>query len=179
MILDPQNLTEVIHAIQMVGKATGREKASTQLTADMSERIHAVTSTVSKIKRTKRPRVLYMTWHDPLWVAGSKILANDLIEKAGGANIAADGMGWRILSLEEVLRRNPAVIIVCSGHSKAGGMLLQWTQSESRLSQVDARKSGKIYEINADLVDRFGPRVVDALEQFARYLHPEVFEEGD
>lgn len=175
LILDPQNLTEVIHAIQMVGKATGSEKESARLTANMSERIHVVTSTVSKIERTKRPSVLYMTWHNPLWVAGRNILANALIDKAGGINIAADGRGWRILSLEQVLRRNPSVIIVCRGHSAAGSVLLQWTRNEPRLSQVDARKFGRIYEIDADLVDRFGPRVVDALEQFAHYLHPEVF----
>jgi iron complex transport system substrate-binding protein len=175
MILDPKNLTEVIHAIQLVGKATGVEKVSARLTADMSERIRAVTGTVSKIETAKRPRVLYMTWHDPVWVAGSNILANDLIKQAGGVNIAADGGGWRILSLEELLRRNPSVIVVCSGHSKTGGLLLQWTKHEPRLNKVDARKFGRIYEIDADLVDRFGPRVVEALEQFAHYLHPEVF----
>jgi iron complex transport system substrate-binding protein len=34
-----------------------------------------------------------------------------------------------------------------------------------------------IHEIDADLVSRSGPRIIDALEEFARFIHPEIFSE--
>jgi iron complex transport system substrate-binding protein len=38
-----------------------------------------------------------------------------------------------------------------------------------------AVKNGKIFKINADIISRPAPRIVDALEQIARALHPEDF----
>jgi iron complex transport system substrate-binding protein len=175
IVLAPKTLTEVIRTIQMVGKATGREKVSARLTADMEERVLAVTNTTSKIERARKPRVLYISWHDPLWVAGSAILANDLIEKAGGVNIAGDIEGWRIISLEKVLARNPDVVIVSSGHGKAMDLSTKWAEAEPRLKEIDARKYNRVYAIDTDLVARFGPRIVDALEHFAGFIHPELF----
>ena len=49
--------------------------------------------------------------------------------------------------------------------------------SEPWLQVTEARKNNRIYQLDADLVNREGPRVVDALEWFAYFIHPEVFDE--
>lgn len=36
-------------------------------------------------------------------------------------------------------------------------------------------REGRIYPINADLISRPGPRIVDGLEALARIIHPELF----
>jgi iron complex transport system substrate-binding protein len=38
-----------------------------------------------------------------------------------------------------------------------------------------AVKNGRVFRVNADLLSRPGPRLVDALEQIARDIHPEKF----
>jgi iron complex transport system substrate-binding protein len=38
-----------------------------------------------------------------------------------------------------------------------------------------AVKNGRVYKINADIISRPGPRLVHALEQIARFLHPDKF----
>jgi len=35
----------------------------------------------------------------------------------------------------------------------------------------------RVYKIDGDLAHRAGPRIVDALEQMAQFIHPELFEE--
>jgi iron complex transport system substrate-binding protein len=37
-------------------------------------------------------------------------------------------------------------------------------------------QQGAVYGIDANWVDRPGPRLVDALEAMARFIHPELFE---
>jgi iron complex transport system substrate-binding protein len=32
-----------------------------------------------------------------------------------------------------------------------------------------------VYEIDSDLIDRPGPRIVQALAQIAKLIHPEIF----
>ncbi|MFH1675019.1 MAG: cobalamin-binding protein [Pseudomonadota bacterium] len=174
VVLAPETLPGVFRTIQMVGTVTGEQQGTARLMADMEARIGVITKTVTKIDSKKKPKVLYVTWHDPLWVAGRGILIHDLIERAGGNNVAVDMKGWRILGLEKVLSRNPSVIIVSSGHGKAQGLPLKWVQGEPRLRNVDARKFGRVYDVDADLAGRFGPRIVDVLEQLAHYFHPEI-----
>jgi iron complex transport system substrate-binding protein len=55
---------------------------------------------------------------------------------------------------------------------------LQFALTEPRLRNTDARLNNRVYAIDVDLVGRAGPRIVDALEQFARFTHPELFKEA-
>jgi ABC-type Fe3+-hydroxamate transport system substrate-binding protein len=43
-------------------------------------------------------------------------------------------------------------------------------------SGIAAVKSHRVYNINPDIVSRPGPRLVDALEQLAKLIHPELFQ---
>ena len=55
---------------------------------------------------------------------------------------------------------------------------LQFAMTEPRLRNTDARQNNRVYAIDIDLAGRAGPRIADALEQFARFIHPELFKES-
>ena len=40
---------------------------------------------------------------------------------------------------------------------------------------VKAMKNGKVYAINADIISRQSPRVVDGVQAMAKDIHPELF----
>jgi len=170
--LAPRNLDEILENIRVVGKITGKEKEAFELVAQMESRIEAVTG---KIKGLERPRVFYITWHDPLWSAGSGTIINELIEEAGGVNIFQDITGHSVVSFETVIMRDPEVIIACTGHGEAKGKPFEWAKEEPRLGVTEACKNDRVYQIDADLANRHGPRMLDALEEFAHFIHPEVF----
>lgn len=170
--LNPKNIDDVISSITMVGKITGKDEEATKLTEEMEERIEAVLSKTSNLVENNRPRVLYVVWYKPLWTAGSGTFIDELIQKAGGANIAGDIPGWPQMNLEVVLGKNPQVVIVGEGHP---GGLVETVRKESLLETIDAFKYNQIYTIDADIVSRTGPRIVDALEEMARIIHPEIF----
>lgn len=173
VVLAPNTLEEVLQAITLVGRVTGRQHQAAQLVERLKRRMEAITRVTSGLSR--RPRVLYLTWHDPLWTSGSGTLAHDLIQKAGGNNIASDLIGWRVIDLETVIARNPQVIIACTGHGQAKTLPFEWAKNDPRLACTEARKRNRVYLIDANLVTRPGPRVFKALEQFARFIHPELF----
>ena len=171
--LMPGNLDGVLADIQMVGKITGKEKEAFALITQMESRIEAITDKTENLQ--ERPRVFYITWHDPLWTSGSGTFIHELIEKAGGVNIFQDVTGHKTVNIELVLARNPEVIIACSGHGQAEDEPFGWANSEPRLQATEARMNNRIHQIDADLVSRSGPRIVDALECFAYFIHPEIF----
>ena len=141
----------------------------------MQSRIDRVTEQTDSLLEEERPGVLYFVWHDPLMVAGAGTFQDDLIQKAGGINLAGDLTDYANISLEEILQADPAIMIVGVGHGSGEDLTLQFIKTEPRLRETDARQKNGVYEINGDIAGRSGPRLIDALEQFAAFIHPELF----
>jgi len=174
IVLDPKTVDEVIDAIAIAGEATGTEDAASQLAEDMQARIDDVQSLVSGLSEEEIPRVFYVIWHDPLMTVGNDTLQDEVIQLAGGQNIFDDLSGYPVVDLETILDRDPQVIIVGSGHDVEQDATFQWVQNEARLRDTEAAREGMIFKIDADLVDRPGPRIVDGIEEMLELIHPEL-----
>ncbi len=175
LALNPKAIDGVLEAILLTGKAVGVPENASDLVAKMQNRINAVTDRTASLPPDKRPGTFYIVWHDPLMTAGSGTLQNELIVKAGGTNIAGGLVDYADLSLESVIAASPDVIIAGSGHGSGQEHTFKYAQTEPRLRDTGARRNDRIYAINSDLASRPGPRIVDALEQFAAFIHPELF----
>ena len=176
--LNPKTLDEVLESIILVGEITGKDEEASRLVAGMRNRIKAVTDKTDNLPETQRPRVFYVTWHDPLKTAGSETRHDELIVKAGGINIAQELSGYANISLEAIIQANPQVMIAGVGMGSGEDLPLQYVKTEQRLRNVDARINNRVYSIDVDLAGRPGPRIVDALEKFAESIHPELFMEN-
>jgi len=81
------------------------------------------------------------------------------------------------VSIESVLDGEPEVIIAGTSMGSGAEAPFEWAQEESRLQETEALNEGKVFSINTDLVGRFGPRIVDALYEMFRLIHPELVAE--
>lgn len=178
LVLAPRTIGEVLDAISLVGAVAGKAEEATNLTAEMEGRIKAVTDKTA-LPEEQRPRVLYVLWHNPLMTVGSETRIHELIERAGGINIAQDlTEEYPKISLEAVIMANPQVIIAGSGHGSGQDIPVQFALAEPRLAGVEARLNNRVYEIDSNLTSRPGPRIVDGLEKLAEFIHPELFKES-
>ncbi len=173
--LAPKNLEDLLTGIALVGAATGAEKKSSELVTKMRERIAAVTSKVSSLSGQQKPGVFYVTYHEPLWTVGNGTIISEIIDKAGGRDIFPHFEGNKTVNLESVIERNPQVILAGRGHGTGAEGPVTWSQTEERIRNTDARKNSNVYSIDANLVNRAGPRIVDGLELMAKFIHPEIF----
>lgn len=174
--LAPKNLDEVLASISLAGEVTGNSQEANQLVTSLEKRIKTITTKTKELAETERPRTLFLTWHDPLWTVGSETLINDLINKAGGENIAQDLSGHKTIDLETVIHRNPEIIIVMSGHGEAKDLPYNYVLNEEpRLRTTEAVMVGRVYQIDSDIFGRPTPRMVDGLEQLAKLTQPELF----
>lgn len=172
--LNPENISEILDNVMLVGTITGEEKNASSLVAAMNRRIEEIKT---KTRDVKRPKVAHITWHNPIWVTGSGTVQDELIEIAGGENAFSDLKDWDTVSLEKFIDRNPDVIIVSVGHGVAEMAPYEYILNEERLKVVDAVKNERVYTINADIASRAGPRIVDATETVHGYLS-EFFNDG-
>lgn len=172
--LSPKTIDEVMDSITLVGQITGQEDEAASLVDDMQKRINAIKEKTSALSEAQRPRVFYIIWHDPIWTTGNNTFADALIQISGGINIASELDGYVDISLEAVIAGNPEVIIAGVGMGTGEDLPLQYVKEEPRLKDIEARQNDRIYSVNLDTVGRPGPRIVDALEDFFRLIHPEL-----
>jgi iron complex transport system substrate-binding protein len=163
-------------SIVLIGELTGTEERAYQIVSDMKQNIKAITDKTANLKESEKPRVLYVIWHEPIMSVGTDTRIHELIEKAGGINIAqVAGEGYPTLTLEEVVNANPQVIIANVEDYEGGDISLQFILDEPRLAGVDALINQCVYGINADLTNQPIPRIVQGLELMAKMIHPEIF----
>ncbi len=175
MVIDPKDIDGIFKDIELLGKVTDTEKEAEKLIKDMQKRISYVIAQVEDAPRLKVFYIIDATDLNNPWTAGPGSLIDSLITMAGGENIAAKAQAaWVQFSLEAVIASDPEIIILPVKHGTA------FTPPEALKEhpvwgQTTAVKEGRIFTIDADLIDRPGPRIVQGLEEIARIIHPELF----
>jgi iron complex transport system substrate-binding protein len=170
----PDSADMIFNDLKVLGQITDKAREADNLVTSLKSRIQAVADKTAVLADTQKPRVLYVTWHDPIWTAGGDTMIQYLIDKAGGINIASDLKGYTTITLETAVQRNPQVIVVMSSMG-AQNVSLDFIKSNDQFKSTDALKNGRVYEIDADIFGRTTPRIVDGLETLANLVHPELF----
>lgn len=171
VVLAPETVTGIIQDIRLVGLIGNKTAEANNLADNLEQRIDAVTSKTSD-SNLNRPKV-YMEYY-PYWTYGPGSFGNDMILMAGGKNIAATtATAYSEITNEFVVASNPEIIIFTVGpHAST---TVEDIKSRTGWVNTDAVESNNIYTIDDDIISRPGPRIVDALEQLAELIHPDLF----
>ena len=176
LIIDPTNIDEIFESIELLGRATGERSAAETLTKEMRD---GFTKTTDKVADTTPVRVIYLvdaTEINNPWTAGPGSFPDYLITMAGGTNIAARaGSAWAQISIEEIVDADPEYIILPGTHGTAFTPR-EVLEENAAWRETTAVKEGNIFIVEGDLVEGFGPRIVQGLEELAKIIHPELFD---
>jgi iron complex transport system substrate-binding protein len=83
---------------------------------------------------------------------------------------------WPQVSLEEVARLQPDLLVFAESHSESVSPAVETLATLPGWSIVEAVKKRRVAVIS-DAVNRPAPRIVSAIEDLARQLHPDAFTE--
>jgi len=168
--IDPGSIDDVLDTIGMIGLIIDKTSEAENLTAEMQSEIDSITDITDELNKTQRPLVYYEL-STPMKTTGPGTFTNELIFMAGGINLAADEpVRYPILNSEYIIERNPDVIVIVSY-----GASIDEVKTRDGWQNINAVKNDRIYNIDTDLVTS-NPRVVQGLEQFAKWFHPDLFE---
>lgn len=177
LALDPQNIDEICGNIELMAKAVGEKKAGEDLVKDMRQRLARVAEKVATLGEADRPVVFFEGWYPGISTAGAGTFIDEVITLAGGKNLAQSITRWDNIQEEEVLARNPDFII----HGYVEAILndpdtITHFANREGWGAVTAVAEKNIYFIDPDIINRTSQRIVIALEDIARLLHPELFD---
>ncbi len=140
--VNPENEELLLEAITMIAKLTGATNYE-ELINYYTEKENEITDIHGKI--TEKPSVYLAGNSSMLSTASANMYQNDLIEAAGGINVANDiaDSYWANISYEQLIAYNPEYIIIVpeADYTKEDIM------GDSNLSNLDAIKNNKVYEM--------------------------------
>ncbi|MEX2143314.1 MAG: cobalamin-binding protein [Anaerolineales bacterium] len=174
-LANPSDFEGLYANLAIVGQLTGRSTEAASLVAVLEERVAAVDNAL--LAKTNTPAVFYeLDASEPAapWTSGAGTFIDLLIARAGGRN-AAEGIqgAFAQMSIEELLVQDPDVILLGDA---AYGITVESVGQRAGWGDLAAVQSGSVYPFDDNLISRPGPRLVDALEELARLLHPDLFE---
>jgi len=165
---------DVYRNVELVGQITGHDEQAREVVAGMRQRVDAVAAKVAGIPQAERPSVFWEVFDEPLMTAGPSTFIGQMIDLAGGVNVFADVTEeYPEVSAEEVVQRNPAVIMGPDSH--ADKLTPELIAQRPGWQGIAATQAGRIVLIDGDIASRPGPRLPEALEAIAAGLHPEAF----
>jgi iron complex transport system substrate-binding protein len=177
--VDQENIAAIYKSIRQVGDATGTERAATQLGDSIREGLARIRA---RVEGKPRVRMMFVIGRSPerldgLVVVGRASYLNEMIEIAGGANVFGDAQAaYPEVSLEEVMARNPEVIVDMGDMSDTVGVTEQHKRNVialwNRIPTLAAVKQHRVFAVASDMYVVPGPRVIEAAKAFAEMLHP-------
>jgi ABC-type Fe3+-hydroxamate transport system substrate-binding protein len=154
-VMDAKSIAEVIDDLRTLGRLLGTEEAADGLAQNLEERVERIESTSGP---EAGQRVFIQISNEPLFTIGKDSFLTELVFKAGGTSVTADvPSAYPKLSKETASAMNPNVIILSDSEDNR--------EPNLALKNSTAVKTGRVFRINADIISRPGPRLVDALDQ--------------
>ena len=162
----PQSIDGVFKSIGDLGLLTSRKPTADSI---LSQLRHRRDDLIRKAAPLKKPTVLMLLSVNPIVAVGPGTFLDELIFVARGENIAhGSSTAYPLLSREEILRRQPEVILTTNDIARSPldvlGHYPEW-------KTLPAIRDKHVVIIDASIVSRPGPRIVDGLEAVFNAIH--------
>jgi iron complex transport system substrate-binding protein len=177
-----ERIPDIYAAIQTIGNAAGVPDKARTLVQNIQKQLAEIRKRVEG--RPKTP-AMFIVGRIPgklegIIAAGGKSYISEMIEVAGGRNIFADSrVSYPKVLHEELLARNPQVIIDMGEHADASSLSAAQIASETalynRYPSIAAVKDKRVHIVSSSAYVVPGPRVVECARRIAGFLHPEAF----
>ncbi len=171
--VNPVDLESAMLSIEAIADLLQAVPKGRKIVSDMRRRIQMVAETTARA--INRPRVFVQIGVSPIVSVGDGTFINQLITLAGGANVAAGPNPYPRFSREQVISLAPEVLVISS---MARATVFEQVKAEwMQWPAIPAVRNHAVFIAPTNIFDRPTPRLVDGLEQMARYIHPQLFQE--
>ncbi len=147
---DPNSIESLLKTIDRIAKI-----------CDVPSKTEELREGIEKITSQKSEPVIYTEiWGDPPMTFGKDTYGSDLISKIGGINLGDQILGdFPTTTHESIIDLNPDIIIIPDPYQETA----QDIKKRNGYGNISAVKNDKIYSINADLLMRPSPRIIEIL----------------
>ncbi len=171
--IDPHSVDDVIASTKTLARMLGVPEAGTSVASDMQRRLGDL---LFRVGAMPPKHVLFVVWTQPLISTGRNTFLADALRYAGAISIVDSAQDWPQVNMEEVAKLQPDYLVFADSHAESVSREVETLATLPGWKILNA-VSNRRYAVISDAVNRPAPRIVSAIEELARQLHPEVFGE--
>ena len=173
VVKNAADFNQTYTTIEEIGRATGKLPEAQKIVEDMKAKVEEVKEKVASVE-TKKTVFVENSDVPDIYTAGNGTFMQEMFDMLNAENIAADQEGWFKIEPEEIVSRNPDVIIISYSYVDN---IINKVKARDGFDSVTAVKNDAVVQVDENLVSRTGPRLAEALEEIAKAVYPEVFSE--
>lgn len=174
VVKNAMNFEEVYDTMINIGQATGATTEAEEMVQTMKDEVAAIQEKASSVE-AKKSVFIEVSPAPEIFTAGNNTFMNEMIQLLNAENIAGDQEGWVKMDPEEIVNRNPDVIITTYGGYTPDAT--EQVLTRVGFGTVTAIKNKAVSDVDGDKTGRSGPRLTEGLEEMAKAIYPEVFSE--
>ena len=150
----PSSLESITTKVSLYGRFVGECERARSVSEAFETDVENIRENASQ---RYNPRVFFYFFN---FTAGQGTFTNEVIEAAGGRNLAAEAgvSGYRQVNLEVVAQRDPEVVVVPDDSAVPSGE--PW-------NSTTAYRNGRIVRVDTNLIQQPAPRVVEPMRHLS------------
>jgi iron complex transport system substrate-binding protein len=163
LIISPQSIDDIFKDMLKIGKILNKEKRALFLVDSLKSVLNEIKNNSKNLENNK---VFYEIWDNPLWTAGNKTFINDALRILNLKNIFDDRDGYFIVSEEEVIKRDPDIIIIAHSNVKISDV-----KNRKFWQNINAVKNNKIIIVDENSFNKPSPSLIGAIKFLSSQLY--------
>ena len=173
VVKNAANFEETYTTIETIGQATGKTVEAEKIITDMKAKVEEVLAKTATVDNKKTVFVETSPAPD-IYTPGKNTFMDQMLEMINAENIAADKENWFMIAPEEIVNRNPDVIIVLYDYIETA---VADVYARPGFDTITAIKEKAVIQVKENITSRTGPRLAEGLEEIAKAIYPEAFGE--
>ncbi len=165
------SMEDIFSDIQGIADALAISEDGEALVTDMQDELEEIADTVAEVD--ERSIYFEISPSPDIWTLGTGTFQHEMIEAAGLHNVFDDVENWFGVSDEQVIERNPELIFTTVHYTD--GDPLEEIRNRAGWESIDAIVNNELELMPPDIMDRPGPRIVEAVRTLAETAYPNLF----
>lgn len=170
IVTKANSLSETYEVIEMIGRVMDKDKEATKIVKNMKDGFEKIKKDVEG-KASNKVYVEVSPLEYGLWSCGQNTFIQELIDIVGAKNIFDDIEGWAAVSEEQVIDRNPDIILTTSSPLTGIEDPVGEISTRQNWSRIEAVKNNKVVMLDADMMSRPGPRLLDVANELVKIIY--------
>jgi iron complex transport system substrate-binding protein len=170
---DPHTVADILSSIKTLAGVLGAPEAGASVVDDMQHRLDLLQH---RLRDLPPKRVLFVVWTQPLISTGQNTFLADALRHAGAVSVVNASQDWPQVNLEEVAKLQPDFLVFAESQPGNASREVEKLATLPGWKIIHAIRDRR-YAVISDAVNRPAPRIVSAIEELARQLHPKAFAE--
>ena len=159
--VEPKKLTDIANDIETIGKLLGTETIAKKNAETLRSQINDLKKRYQN-KHSRKVRVFYQVWAQPLMTLNQDHLIADIISICGGEQLfAKEKLLVPTVSREAVVKANPEIIFTAVDTKQ---MKTDWSMWSS-IPQLAATQKKAFVDIDGDMISRPSSRIMQGAQK--------------